>query len=244
LGSVSFNALSMFTDSTLGVDPKIQAYEYAISSVDLCGNQSVLSSSHITIHQATPQFTPPAIYDLSWTDYQGFSISQYYILRDNNHNGNWVKIDSVLFSLSNQYTDAGINHPLPTDSALYRIEASPSMPCIASLIGPQQEAVSVKGSKSNTSERHTTNPGSSVAENAMENSIIIYPNPNHGLFTLDMKNGTPSIVTIFNVLGEEVKKLSTYKNKTEVDLSKLSEGVYYLRVVSAEQTITKKVIIE
>ena len=241
IGALPFSALSIYVDSSAGINPKVQAYEYALSVVDTCGNESALSSSHITIHQATPQFTPPATFDLAWTDYAGFTFSYYYILRDNNNNGNWVKIDSVPFSLSNQYTDIGVNHPLPTDSARYIIEAAPLQACNATIKNPNPEAVTVKSSKSNGSEKIIAG---AVAENMKNEWVIIFPNPSNGIFTVASSTQAIESIRIFNTLGEQVYHKNVNAKKTDITLPEIAKGVYHLQITSEGSVINKKIVIE
>ncbi|MBI3502925.1 MAG: T9SS type A sorting domain-containing protein [Bacteroidetes bacterium] len=149
IASVPYSALSEFTDTTNGVNPQIQSYRYKLSVRDTCGTESVLSAHHRTIHLSTPTFTPPKKFDLIWTnDYEGFSFSQYYILRDGNNTGNWVVIDSVTYG-NLSYTDINA----PSDSARYLVEATPTIPCIVSTKNPVPNASTIKSSKSNTSEK-------------------------------------------------------------------------------------------
>ncbi|MBI4931814.1 MAG: hypothetical protein HY841_13690, partial [Bacteroidetes bacterium] len=132
IGGVHYDSLSWFTDTTNGVNPKITSYRYKISEVDTCGSESVLSTHHRTIHLSTPSYTPPSTFDLIWTnDYEGFSFSQYYILRDGNNTGIWTKIDSVSYGTLS-YTDINA----PTDSARYIVEAAPAQPCNVSIKNP------------------------------------------------------------------------------------------------------------
>ncbi|MBI4931789.1 MAG: SBBP repeat-containing protein, partial [Bacteroidetes bacterium] len=132
IGSVHYDSLSWFTDTTNGVNPKITSYRYKISEVDTCGSESILSTHHRTIHLSTPSYTPPSTFDLIWTnDYEGFSFSQYYILRDGNNTGSWTKIDSVSYGTLS-YTDINA----PTDSARYIVEAAPAQPCNVSIKNP------------------------------------------------------------------------------------------------------------
>ncbi|MBI4931965.1 MAG: T9SS type A sorting domain-containing protein [Bacteroidetes bacterium] len=241
IASVSYDSLSMYTDTSSGINPKIQAYEYAISVIDTCGFESAKSSSHITIHQATPQFTPPATFDLSWTDYQGFAFPQYIILRDNNNNGSWVKIDSVPFSLPNQYTDIAGTHPAPTDSARYIVEAAPAQPCNVSIKNPDAFTSSIKSSKSNTSDRVM---GTFVSEISPNNLISIYPNPNHGSFTVIASEAKQSQIKIYNTLGELVYQSSVNGKKTEIKIPKTAKGIYQMQIITDDETLNKKIIIE
>ncbi|MBI4931790.1 MAG: SBBP repeat-containing protein [Bacteroidetes bacterium] len=240
IGSVSYDSLSWFTDTTNGVNPKVQSYRYKISVVDTCLGESALSSHHRTIHLSTPQFTPPNTFDLIWTnDYEGFSFPLYYILRDNNNNGSWVKIDSVTFG-NLSYTDFGFGHPIPTDSARYIVEAAPSQACNVSIKNPNVFASSIKSSKSNTSDR--LGGPISVAETSLNNLISIYPNPNHGNFTLETKS--PCIIKIYNMLGELVYQTSVNGKKTEIKIPEIGKGIYQLQVITNEGMVNQKIIIQ
>ena len=80
--------------------------------------------------------------------------------------------------------------------------------------------------------------------------IEIYPNPNDGIFTLELKNTMESDidVEIFDVVGKNIHSESINMNNvnkaTEIDLSNLSTGVYTVVVLSKNSKISKKLIIE
>jgi hypothetical protein len=244
IASVSYNDLSEFTDTTNGVNPNVQAYEYAITILDNCGNESPLSSSHRSIYQATPIFFPPAKFDLSWTDYQGFGFTQYYILRDNNNNGNWIKIDSVNFSSSNQYSDIGSNYPVPTDSARYIVEAVNPSGCNISVKEPNPMATSVKSSKSNSQDKIGNPLG--IYGKANECQLKIYPNPSKGTFTVQVANANTSAIStilVYNVLGEQVYQTQLNTQKAEITIPGIEKGVYQLQVTTSSGTLNRKIVI-
>lgn len=237
IASVPFSNLSIFADTTNGVNPKIQAYEYAISAIDTCGNESALSSTHITIHQLTPAFTPPSTFDLVWSDYQGFSFADYDIWRDGNNTNNWTKIGSVLFTLANQYTDL----TAPTDSARYRIVAVPAQPCVATTKNPNPMATSVKSSKSNSSEK-TIGPVT-VIENPILESIIISPNPNTGTFEVFCNNISVQSITVYSMIGEVIYSSVGSTKKISVTIPEISNGVYLLKIKSENGILNTKIVI-
>jgi hypothetical protein len=85
----------------------------------------------------------------------------------------------------------------------------------------------------------------------MQNSasqFAIYPNPGNGLFTLAINNTQLDLFTVkvTNSMGASVYLETFESNKTSVkiDLTNLSDGVYYLRLESGSLTETKKVIIQ
>ncbi len=72
--------------------------------------------------------------------------------------------------------------------------------------------------------------------------LSISPNPTSGLITLKNENSRILSSTIFNTFGQ---KLGTWKNVSQIDLSHLGSGVYFLEtsdISSKEKTITKVVV--
>lgn len=86
----------------------------------------------------------------------------------------------------------------------------------------------------------------SIAKKFNEKSIELYPNPNNGNFTLNFKNSNikNSTISIFNVLGENVKTIIlTNMNTTQINISEFGIGAYYIKVTAENNTITKKVFV-
>jgi len=75
------------------------------------------------------------------------------------------------------------------------------------------------------------------------NEILVYPNPTSGILYFEITNPKykNSKVELYNVLGQLLRseKIQTNK-KSEIDISNLSNGIYYLRCVG----ICKKIIKE
>jgi endonuclease I/chitodextrinase len=73
------------------------------------------------------------------------------------------------------------------------------------------------------------------------NNFKIYPNPTNGNkiyfnLTQDVK------VTIYNVLGKLIQTKNVNTNTNSIDISKLSKGMYILKINSENQFITKRII--
>ncbi len=67
------------------------------------------------------------------------------------------------------------------------------------------------------------------------NSLVVYPNPNNGSFTINLesiKTKGPVTVTICNVLGQEMvtKSGNIYNNLIEVKEAELQPGVYFVKL--------------
>ncbi|MFH1321651.1 MAG: LamG-like jellyroll fold domain-containing protein [Bacteroidota bacterium] len=82
------------------------------------------------------------------------------------------------------------------------------------------------------------------------NNFKIYPNPNTGEFTLEMK--IPEMqdiqINITNILGESIyaKTLDNIKGncKKQIDLRAIPTGIYNLQLINDKEVINKKIIIE
>ncbi|WP_299053648.1 endonuclease [uncultured Polaribacter sp.] len=80
----------------------------------------------------------------------------------------------------------------------------------------------------------------STKVNVFEN-FRMYPNPTKGNTVYFNINETVNI-NIYNVLGKLVTTTKLSKNNTKIDISKLSKGIYLVKINSKNQTITKKLI--
>ena len=81
--------------------------------------------------------------------------------------------------------------------------------------------------------------------NNVTNSIYAYPNPNNGSFTLNIPSPTKEDATIIitNMLGQQVKELTTTTNmKTQVQLS-ASPGIYFISARTQQGAQSSKIVI-
>lgn len=232
IGSVDYQELSEFTDISFGINPNITSYRYKLSVLDTCGNESLLSIGHRTIHLPTPQFTPPNIFDLIWTnDYEGFNFSQYYILRDISSTGNWAVIDSVTYG-SHSYTDINSD-----STASYRLEIShPGGPCLVSKTAGNH----ISSLSNKTHSPSQPNGGFEIYSNM---SCSFIPNPSTGKFTINSTNKITAI-EIYNVFGEAVYKAHNLPLLPfeVIDISNQPSGVYFVQVKSGEIKCNQKLL--
>lgn len=74
------------------------------------------------------------------------------------------------------------------------------------------------------------------------NAILVYPNPNHGQFSLNLPEEDCEIV-IFNSLGQQVYSQQA-KDMTVLSLEGLNDGVYFVTVKSESAVSTLKFVKE
>lgn len=83
-----------------------------------------------------------------------------------------------------------------------------------------------------------------VSNSANTTSISVFPNPTAGIISISSNSNVNDFeIKVVNVLGEEIYKTKMLSNTTELDLSKQPNGVYFVQIISKENSITKRIII-
>lgn len=78
--------------------------------------------------------------------------------------------------------------------------------------------------------------------------FTMYPNPNHGIFTVEidpkfLQENSDAKVTIYTLQGEAIYRASADQSHIDVDLSTQPKGVYYVKLTGARgETLIKKLI--
>ncbi|KGO93709.1 T9SS type A sorting domain-containing protein [Flavobacterium subsaxonicum] len=71
-------------------------------------------------------------------------------------------------------------------------------------------------------------------------SVVAYPNPAKDVLNIASQDNI-SEVTMFNVAGQQVLTAKPNTNSAQVKLNNLSAGMYIVKIVSGNQTISKKI---
>ena len=70
--------------------------------------------------------------------------------------------------------------------------------------------------------------------------ILVYPNPTSETLTIELENNLIlEKVNIYNTLGQVIKT----ESNTNIDVSKLQKGTYFVEVVTNNGKATKSIII-
>jgi len=97
--------------------------------------------------------------------------------------------------------------------------------------------------------RMSFDPAALSVDNVMSGEFNVYPNPNNGVFTIELNNikADDYKISVTNVLGQEVytstKEISTLISE-KIDLSDFEKGVYILEISNSNSTISEKIIVE
>lgn len=94
----------------------------------------------------------------------------------------------------------------------------------------------------------TTNGGGTITTGVKDTTkdeisgFNIYPNPNNGSFTIAIDNFKNTTIEIYNVTGQLIANKSLTQNKTLVDLTTFSKGMYFVKVNTTNRTIVEKIV--
>ena len=85
--------------------------------------------------------------------------------------------------------------------------------------------------------------GMSTATNdVFENEILVYPNPNNGLFVLELE--MRSDITIYSVEGQSILEKTNSIGQTPIDLSAFPKGLYTIKVFQNGRQLIQKIVVQ
>ncbi len=82
-----------------------------------------------------------------------------------------------------------------------------------------------------------------IASNSASNTkATVFPNPSNGEFTIEMNNNLAKTIEVMDVRGRVVMTGSSDNNQVKMNISNLSNGVYYVKVKSGSSVDVLKVV--
>ncbi len=212
----------------LNFNPSLDILSMAVSSSNpqkVWITQSHYSSADRVLHSADGGNT--------WTDYSNSlpAIPVNCIVYQNGSNdGLFIGTDLGVF-----YRDAGMSDWIPYNNGLPNVIVN-------------DLEISYQNTKlwAGTFGRGLWSSGLSIGINEYEfsNSISVYPNPTDGIFTVASSLPAEKLdIEISNAIGEKLYQVKINNNNTEIDLSKVSNGIYFVKVNSQKGTTTKKIVL-
>tara|TARA_B110000902_G_scaffold262352_1_gene339035 strand:- start:349 stop:2829 length:2481 start_codon:yes stop_codon:yes gene_type:complete len=206
-------------------DNNTQAYRYKVQTTDICGQQLALSDFHKTILLQSGIATDNSV-NLAWNPYLGYSFSSYNIYRSVN-GGNYELLTS-LASTNTSYNDTSAD----VEDNFYEYYISID---VGSCGTAPLQSFELK------SNREYVNPNLSIGNNTWLNkAIILYPNPTTEIINLSTTNDVEvRSVLLYSAKGHKVIEA----DKTgPIDVSGLSEGIYYVTIKTNQGLVSKSVI--
>lgn len=213
------------------IDASMKPYGYKITAIDSCNEETGYSIAehrplclYVDLNGAQTQAR------LVWTEYLGNFYNQIYIWKYN-PGTNWVLIDSVLASAPAVYFD---NNPQVGD--IYLLEASLMNDC-----DPARGVINTTRSNIKTTSKTSTG----IKDERNISSLIVYPNPSNGIFTLKTEDSSTEYdIEVLNALGQNIVKRSKIAGTSSLDLSFADAGIYYLKVINGQNTSMYKLILK
>ncbi len=77
------------------------------------------------------------------------------------------------------------------------------------------------------------------------NNITIYPNPSNGIFQISLGNIQPTAIDVYDLTGKVIfsqKSVTISDYEASLDLSNISQGVYFVKITADNQNIVKRII--
>lgn len=74
--------------------------------------------------------------------------------------------------------------------------------------------------------------------------IELFPNPVRGILNIKMRNEIrlSTRISLTNILGQEVLNKIVQTQSSEIDISSLPEGIYFLKACNREGVISKRIV--
>jgi hypothetical protein len=92
--------------------------------------------------------------------------------------------------------------------------------------------------------RDCSSPATNVAENNSSGEILVYPNPSpDGKFQVLSLNSQVSRIEVYNSLGEKIFS-KTGNSKNEIVKLNEASGIYFLKIQSGEDIISRKLVLK
>ena len=81
-----------------------------------------------------------------------------------------------------------------------------------------------------------------INNNSLENKLNIYPNPSSGAVNIDMGSvNSYASVSIYSITGQLVETFNNVESHTNLNLSGLAQGSYFIKVNDGTKSITQKI---
>ncbi len=79
-----------------------------------------------------------------------------------------------------------------------------------------------------------------INEEHKENNLLIYPNPAEDNLTVEIASSMDAIISIYNIQGQLIMNHNLKFEKTKIDISNFSKGMYFLKINSKNGITIKK----
>jgi hypothetical protein len=89
--------------------------------------------------------------------------------------------------------------------------------------------------------------GTLSSENFELNNVFVYPNPSKGIFNISLGNLQPTGIEVYDLTGKKVyakNEIAISNFETKIDLSSVTQGIYFVKIIDNNQSTVKRIIKE
>jgi hypothetical protein len=233
--SQPYSALSEVIDTSS--TPMIHDDVYKLVAIDTCGNFTLPSIFHRTMHlQVNPGIGTSRV--LSWNSEAGFNAAAYIIMRGKP--GQMQQID-VISPNQNTYIDYPNAATLANNDTVYRIDVMlPNGGCNSS----KNNVIKIRATSNNSTNKVIAIPFDvGYLELNQAINFSLYPNPSNDIVTIETDKSNVQY-TITDLLGKKVLSGILIQNKSQLDVSSFADGVYFIELTNGTNRTTQKLIVE
>ena len=75
----------------------------------------------------------------------------------------------------------------------------------------------------------------------------VFPNPNHGRFTIDIPQTdlvVSSVITVYDITGKVINRMTMESPQTQLSISGLQKGTYLIRWTQGDETAVERVVVQ
>ena len=230
IGTREHDALSVFVDTNS--TPAKRSERYKISAVDTCGNESVLSQEHKTMHLTVNEGIDGQ-YNLIWENYEGIDFDSYIVYRGASPD-NLSQIDVVPSNITT-YTDLP-----PEGQQYYQIGLILPGTCYPARLkstanGPYSQSVSNMEKKLKS--------GTGIFSSNHIEAMEFYPNPASDALHFILHENF-EMLEIVDSKGQSVLQTEIVSSEFTIDIHNLHEGFYIIKLYGEENYAIGKIIKE
>lgn len=220
-----------FNDSYFGTAPDIGAYEKQDTVYWIAGRKR--SNTSVPIPSSTPTNVKLDT-DLKWLGTYGGELGFQVYFGDSYNsveNANLSSSQYMGFQTNNIYAPCIHTN---NQSYYWRVDAL------------KVDGTIVKGAVWEIKVNDTSGTLCAVnsVEEAINRTILIYPNPSSSHLTIDLKstNFSPKRAVFYNMVGQVIYKVSLHESKSTLNIEHINQGLYFISIEEDNKPIlTKKI---
>jgi hypothetical protein len=231
LNSVAYDSLSIYND--FAANPNVTSYKYKIAAIDTCGNETLLSNYHNTIHL---QYLGAG--NLQWTVYSIENelnpVLYYMVLRDDNSSGNFLPISSTIPGGNSSFTDINFSsYP----NAAYRVDVVWNRTCVPAKLTNTSQSISRSNVKN-------VQAPTNLGQVDLSKFVAVYPMAASSIINVRINTSfiTNAMIELYDATGKLIAQQKVVNEYSSLNISEFANGIYTVRVITENEQTVKRIV--